>query len=48
MASIEVIEGIKAGDAVGHGLDVFGAVGEGFSAQETDLFFGGEFGGHRG
>ena len=47
-ASVEVVEGIHAEDAVIHGLDVGGAVRQGFSAEEADLLFRREFVGHRG
>ena len=48
MATVEVIEGIEGSDAVVHGLDVLGSVSECFSAEEADLFFGGELVGHWG
>ena len=46
--AIEVIKGVQGCDAIVHGLDVFRSVSEGFSAEEADLFFGGELVGHWG
>ena len=41
VTSVQVIKGVQGCDAVIHRLQVFCSIGEGFSAQEADLFFWG-------